>query len=316
MYRLLEPDVTFGPDGSKIIPIDLDNELELDKEELQETEPIDDPEERLKHASALKSEAVKDLTRVFRKIEATGEVDVVQAGGTVGKLIDELKGNHSALMTLAQLKDADAYTFTHSVNVSILTMYLALKCNLGSYLTEIGTGALLHDIGKIKIPLKVLRKDGPLDDDERRIIEQHPDLGARLLIKSGCKSDITISCVLDHHEKLTGRGYPVGKLGAAINTFAKITCLADIYDALTTDRPYRRAMSPRDALLLMMHKMKDDLDLQLLNIFISTMGQYVEGTADLVRSASVVTPKLDKPKPVERCTAKINHPYSKIDMHC
>jgi putative nucleotidyltransferase with HDIG domain len=274
LSRLLQPDVRFGPDGAFEPPLDIQNEIALDVQAARRKRPPPIPEERLQEAAVLKSEAVTEVTQVFDRIEATGEVDVGLAKGTVSSLVGQLLDNRDALMSLVRLKNADAYTFTHSVNVSILAMYLALGTNYERYMEELGTGALLHDVGKLGIPTPLLNKPGPLDEFEFGLIKQHPSQGAQILRKSGYMPDIGLSCVLDHHEKMTGGGYPSGKRATDISPFAQITCLADIYDALTTDRPYRKAMTPQEAFLLMTQKMRDEFDPRLLYHFVSALGSF------------------------------------------
>jgi putative nucleotidyltransferase with HDIG domain len=288
----------------------------MEKEAAEREKAASTPEKRLEQAAVLRSEAVTAITDVFSRVEATGKVDVVRAEQTVSSLVSELLRNGDSLLNLVQLKDADAYTYTHSVNVSILSMYLALNTKYQKYVEAIGTGALLHDIGKVRIPPEVLRKDGPLDESERRMIRQHPEFGAQLLLDSGCCADITLSCVLDHHEKATGCGYPRGKRDTDISPFARITCLADIYDALTTDRPYRKAMSPRDAVLLMSRQMRSDLDPLFLNRLIAAVGCFTEvGAAQSNKNAGLTAPSQPIKKP-HRPVVQAVRSYTGIDTRC
>ena len=274
LNRLLQADVTFGPDRSKVIPIDLDNENNISEYDTN----ISGLNERVQHAATIKAEVVKDVRRVFGRIQSTGETDLEAAQNAVASLVSDMMEDPRAMVSLAQLKNVDAYTFTHSVNVSILAIYLAMKTNHRASFQEIGVGALLHDVGKTRTPSKVLHKQGPLSPFEMLIMKQHPVIGAELLEKSGVTCKLTLSCVRDHHEKVNGLGYPNGKAGKEISTYAMITSLADIYDALTTDRPYRKAMNPRDAMLIMTEKMKMELDPLLLQRFVSAIGYFPVGS--------------------------------------
>jgi putative nucleotidyltransferase with HDIG domain len=247
-------------------------------------------EANIRRATVLKSEAVHQVESVFGRIESSGEVDIPLVQETVSGLVTELMGDRLALASLVQLKNADSYTFTHSVNVAILAMYLAMNARLEDDLERIGTGAILHDIGKVATPSWVLRKNGPLDDLEMKAVQRHPGHGAELLLESGFQDSIALSCVLDHHEKLTGKGYPRGKKATELSPYAKITGLADIYDALTTNRPYRKAMKPEDALRLMIQEMEDDLDPWLLECFVATVGNLTERTS--VTSEGGVVPRV------------------------
>lgn len=227
-------------------------------------------------AAALKTEAAERLETVFDRIEETGRVDIPAILETVSGLASQLARDGDTFASIVQLKNADAYTFTHSVNVCIMTMYLAMHMNLGDELQHIGSGALLHDIGKIRTPMSVLHKEGPLNTDERDIIQHHPSEGLNLLLNSGFHDSIAIACVQDHHETLTGTGYPRHKRACDISPYAKIISLADVYDALTTDRPYRRALTHDEALTIMVSKMSAQFDPWLLHRFVETIGNLTQ----------------------------------------
>jgi putative nucleotidyltransferase with HDIG domain len=233
-------------------------------------------EANIRRASSVKSQAVRQVSSVFQRIETGGEVEVQVMKDAVSVLVEELLGDQVALASLVQIKNADS--FTHSVNVAILAMYLAIRTQFEDDLERIGTGAILHDIGKVGIPLSVLRKKGPLTEGERQMIRRHPQQGVDLLRKSGFGDGIGLSCVLDHHEKLSGAGYPRGKHATDISPYARITELADVYDALTTPRPYRNAMTVQEALRTMSQEMAADLDPWLLERFVAAVGCFTERT--------------------------------------
>jgi len=285
LHRLLQPDVTFGPDGSHIMPLDMDNEAVLD----ESAEPSD-PEQFHKHvrrAYLLKTDVVQKVTKVFSRIGSTGTIDVGFAKSMVSALIGDMLDDPRALVSLTQLKDADAYTYTHSVNVGILTIYLAMVAGMHDNLDEIGIGALLHDIGKLTISPRILNKPDKLDAREFKIMRGHPKTGVDLLIKSGGYSQVSLTCVLDHHEKIDGTGYPNGRRSSEIAPYATLTSLADVYDALTTDRPYRKAMNPRDAVMLMTQQMSSGFDPVFLKLFVATVGYFLVGSKVKLSDGSV-----------------------------
>lgn len=248
--------------------------------------------EQLRSAISLKTEVVQDITTLFEGIGSDGGLDVSLAEKSVRRLVGDLNADSSALLLTTKLKNADAYTFTHSANVCILSMYIALTAGFEEYIMDTGTGALLHDVGKIVTPDEILNKRGPLDSYERSIIGKHPQDGLNIITREGYENDIVFSCVLDHHEKINGFGYPNHKTSSDIGIFARITSLADIYDALTTDRPYRNGMSPMDALILMGQKMQNELDPTLFNRFVSAVC-YVS-QADI--NQSLQYDKIDQPE--------------------
>lgn len=278
LERLLQPDVRFGPDRLAEIPLDLENEAELDAAQGTIDPRLEKFLENISLAKTVKYEAIEGLKDLFKRVNASGEIDLGIAREIASQLLSTLMKNPPALVSLSQLKDADKYTFVHSVNVSILAMYLALHTDYRTNIEEIGIGSILHDVGKSNMPPQILHKQGPLSDAEMRVMKQHPLIGYELLHRSGERRRIILSCVRSHHEKVNGRGYPDGKKGPQISPYAMMTSIADIYDALTTDRPYRRAYNPKDALDLMLNRMAPGLENSLLQCFAWVIGHYPVGS--------------------------------------
>lgn len=160
-----------------------------------------------------------------------------------------------AIPTLLALSSHNYYTFTHCVNVAVFGVGLWQFIGLGSpsELREFAQGALLHDVGKSKIPDAILNKPGKLTDEEFEIIKSHPQEGHDLM--AGKISDMALDIILHHHERYDGSGYPEKMSGEAISDNAKVAIIADVYDALTTNRPYGDARDPFQAILLMKDKM-------------------------------------------------------------
>lgn len=162
----------------------------------------------------------------------------------------------------------DYQTFTHSANVTYLSVLLASKLGLAvEDLRLIAAGALLHDLGKLHIPERILNKNGSLDIVEFAAMKQHPIMGFEML---GPRSDLTwgqLMMVYQHHENWKGNGYPVGSVGAEIHLWARICTLADVFEALTADRPYRRSMTIAQALDIMGRRMHDKFEPELLQCF-------------------------------------------------
>jgi putative nucleotidyltransferase with HDIG domain len=185
---------------------------------------------------------VKDL---YQKIMVGGtfQGDVISEIVTV--FLEQIQTGGSPLTMLASLKSVDEYTFTHAVNVGILTMSLAESLGFsGSHLKDIGTAALLHDVGKIQIPEEILQKKGALDAGEREIMESHSINGTMQLMKIKGLPRLALIVALEHHLKYDGGGYPRVKGKWQTNIISQIVSIADVFDALRTKRPYREAMSP------------------------------------------------------------------------
>ncbi len=278
LNRLLQPDVRFGPERSNKIPIDLEREAHLNN--ARPTNELDTAEfdKSVSRALKIKDEVIRVITEVFDRIKSLDGVEVRFAERAVSSLVNEMLEDPRALVSLTKLKDADAYTFTHSVNVSILAIYLAMHSGLIDDLELIGTAALLHDIGKMSIPLSILNKPSALTSQEQKQIMAHPQMGVDLLKKSGGFPGEIVRAVLDHHEKYCGIGYPNRRNGSSISRHARVISIADVYDALTTDRPYRKAMDPREAMLLMTGHMSKSFEPVLLKEFVAAVGYFPVGS--------------------------------------
>lgn len=266
------PDVKFGADGA--------TEAISTTSVPQQSDTVDPSAFRSsqEHALPIKAEVVGNITKVFDRIEVAAELDVQLTRQAVSLLVDEMLKDARALLSLTQLKNADSYTFTHSVNVSILAVYLAMHAGLLDDIERIGAASLVHDIGKTRTPESILRKRGPMTAEERRVMYSHPQLGVDILKTSSAFEEDIIAAVLDHHEKCCGIGYPNRKLGEQISPYAKVIAIADVYDALTTDRPYRKALNPRDAMQMMTGYMSKGFDDELLQQFSEAVGHYPVGS--------------------------------------
>lgn len=240
-----------------------------------------DPEKfvvSVKKAEQLKKETVANVSNVFSRLGQEKKVESSEIKCVVSNMISSLMDDERALLSLTNIKDADNYTYMHSVNVSVLAMCLALRVGFSSQLDHIGTGGLMHDIGKTQTPLEILHKNGPLNHGEAYVIQQHPVVGAKIMIDSGGFDPIAVICTRDHHESRNGKGYPTAKKGDEISEYAQIISIADVYDALTTDRPYRQALTPKQALNLMTQKFDDTFNKDFLSEFVALVGYYPVGS--------------------------------------
>ena len=191
----------------------------------------------------------------------------------VGSLVDCVFRSNDAIANMLSLKTYDYYTYTHSVNVAVLSIGLGVALGLKRPEVEtLGIGSLLHDIGKSLIPHKILNKQGRLDDSEFEIMKTHVTEGERILLDHQDIPAKALDTVLQHHEKLSGRGYPYGRSGNEIGLFGRVSAIADCYDALTTNRPYKTAFTPYKALSIITGE-KGDYDPGLLRLFISMLGK-------------------------------------------
>lgn len=198
---------------------------------------------------------------------------------------------------LVDIKQMDSYTYQHCVNVATLSVVLGIGIGLSKeLLVDLCVGALLHDIGKVFISDDIIQKPGKLTDEEFEIIKTHPKLGYDYIknipnLKSRCKM-----IVLQHHEKVNGAGYPNSLFDDDINLLARIVSIADVYDALTSDRPYKRAMCPNDAFEFILSNAGTMFDFKLAKVFSRIIVPYPEGT--LVKLSNNMIAIVEKTNPV------------------
>jgi HD-GYP domain-containing protein (c-di-GMP phosphodiesterase class II) len=168
----------------------------------------------------------------------------------------------------------DYYLYTHSVNVVAYSVALASRAGYRdkALLREIANGALLHDVGMSSISSGLLTKKGPLTAAEWNQLQTHPQKSFDLLQKAGCLGEIALDIALHHHEKRSGDGYPDRLAGDNISAFVRVVTIADVFDALTTDRFHKGGLGTFDALTVMLHEMKDELDPDLLRRFVEMLG--------------------------------------------
>lgn len=197
-------------------------------------------------------------------------------------LMKAIQYNDAIAVDINALKTSDEYTFKHSVDVATMSMIIAKEQGLKKDdIYRIGIAGLLHDMGKSKIPLEILNKPARLNDDEFAMMKQHSVLGYRILNeKNEFPANISLS-VLQHHEKMNGKGYPLGVSSDKITPYAKILSVADVYDALVTERPYKKSFSQRTAVEMIM-SMTDELDITAMRSFLRSIILYpVDSTVQL-----------------------------------
>ncbi|MCE3019044.1 MAG: HD-GYP domain-containing protein [Pirellula sp.] len=217
--------------------------------------------------SAIVSEVVRDVLANAFKSESTSTI--VGTANLLGQHIASLVSETQLSMTgLSKILHHDYGTFTHSANVALYSSLLALRMGFDEYsIEDIAVGGLLHDIGKLSIEDRILNKAGKLDDMEFRIIKKHPLEGFRRLLSEENVTTCQLLMAYQHHEKLDGTGYPVGIESDEISKVAKLCAVVDVYEALTSKRPYRNAMRPEQAIEIMSRDVGKHLDGEILEIW-------------------------------------------------
>jgi len=203
----------------------------------------------------------------------------------VEEINDSVTRNPGALISLARLKSVDDYTYMHSVAVCAMMVALAKQLGFNDEQTRsAGLAGLLHDLGKALMPMDVLNKPGKLTEAEFSVIKSHPVEGHRMLIASLGLDPMVLDVCLHHHEKMDGSGYPKGLKGDEISVFAKMGAVCDVYDAITSNRPYKAGWDPAESLRKMAEWANGHFDPRVFQAFVKTMGIYPVGS--LVRLTS------------------------------
>ena len=212
-------------------------------------------------------------------------VDAGQARSLVQEISNSITRHPGALISLARIKTADNYTYLHSVAVCALMVALARQLGLSEPDTRsAGLAGLLHDLGKAAIPLKVLNKPGKLTDAEFDLMRQHSVAGYQMLKQAGQVGPAVLDACLHHHEKMDGTGYPDRLAGDQISLFARMASVCDVYDAVTSDRVYKRGWDPSESLRRMAQWSGGHFDPRVFQAFVKSIGIYPVGS--LVRLAS------------------------------
>jgi putative nucleotidyltransferase with HDIG domain len=235
--------------------------------------------EELQRAAMICAKARQAVVSMFREVRMGKAISAEDAGELVEEISSSVMRNPGALISLARIKTADDYTYMHSVAVCALMVSLARQLELDEQdVREAGMAGLMHDLGKAMMPKDVLNKPGKLTDDEFRIIKSHPVEGHRLLVEGKAASDIVLDVCLHHHEKVDGSGYPDRITGDSISLFAKMGAVCDVYDAITSNRPYKAGWDPAESIRKMTEWCKGHFDERVFQAFIKSIGIYPVGS--------------------------------------
>lgn len=224
-------------------------------------------------------QAIKSVYTLFENYHLSKSLNTQDLTANVKDILQNLVSNRSNLVQVNDIRLYDDYTFGHCVNVSVLaTMIGTLLHYSTEKLKELALGALLHDIGKVMLPLSILNKPTKLTSEEIEIIQTHPTYGYEILSKCDDLPACAKTIAHQHHEKFRGGGYPLGIAADQITPYARIVTIADVYDALLADRPYKKAYTPSLAFKLMTQSMRSFFDLSLLQLFFEHVAIYPVGS--------------------------------------
>jgi putative nucleotidyltransferase with HDIG domain len=235
--------------------------------------------EELGRAVIIVERSKQAVCTMFNEARMGKAVDVESGRALVEEISNSVMRNPGALIGLIRLKTKDDYTYMHSVAVCALMVALAKQLGLDEQQTkDAGMAGLLHDVGKMAVPMDILNKPGKLTDAEFVSIKEHPEAGHKMLLQGEGVIDAVLDVCLHHHEKMDGTGYPEGLSGEQISLFARMGAVCDVYDAVTSNRPYKQGWCPAESLRKMGEWVGPHFDTKVFQAFVKSIGIYPLGT--------------------------------------
>jgi putative nucleotidyltransferase with HDIG domain len=223
-------------------------------------------------------EEAESIQSMHRDVLERGKLPLAEAEAVVRSLSMAMHGDQQMILPLLQLREFDEYTTTHSLNVSVLVMALAESLELAQQdVRTFGIAGLLHDLGKVNIPIDILNKPGKLTEQERNVMQQHPIAGAKLIIESGRKLDLAAAVAHEHHIMINGQGYPTRHYHRPCHKASNLVHVCDVYDALRTKRPYRDAWEAERVLTYIEERAGSEFEPEIAAAFVKMMRKLESG---------------------------------------
>ena len=268
-------------DTSKYQPVTVDSKIEEKLKDKIVT--IDDSsielKQELEKAEKIRSEAINLVISIMNDVKEGKTLIISEVNDTVEKMVDSILRNKHALVGLSKMQQKNKYIFEHAVNSCALMVAFSNAYGLdGAKQQEYGVGAMLHDIGMMNISSQVLNKPGKLTSYEEAELRKHVDYGYNILKDTFDVPESTLEMAYQHHEKYNGLGYPLGLKKDDISLVGRMISIIDVYDAATSDRGYKKAISPSAALVEILACSDKDFEGKLVHSFIQSVGIYPFGT--------------------------------------
>jgi putative nucleotidyltransferase with HDIG domain len=283
-------------------PIEPSNSVSSQTGESVSPEPVVAFEEELPVARQVYAAAKTIVEGAMHDTRLGRALNMDSVNRVVSDMTDSVLRNADALTSLSRLKQFDEYTFYHSVNTSLLAMSLGRDLGFDrSELHQIGVGTLLHDIGKMKIPIEILNKPGRFEPDEMEIMKQHVLRGVEVLSSTTGLGGAYVQPTLEHHERVDGTGYPHRRVRDELSRFGLIAAAVDIYDAMTSDRCYHKGRTSHEALQFLYRlSLEGHLDLSMVERLIHVVGVYPVGSVvGLDSGETAIVQKINRGAPLE-----------------
>ncbi len=233
------------------------------------------------------NDAVSAVENIWQRTEKDAQVDAKTAHNVVNGLAQAVAHNRNSLLALTSLKNYDNYTFTHMVNVSVLTMAQARTLGVdGPLLREFGLAGLMHDIGKVRIPAEIVKKPEKLTEEEFRIMRRHPVEGAEILRRTPDMPPLVPLVAFEHHLRTDGTGYPAVSR-TSLNLATMLTSISDVYDAMRSQRVYQKSFPNERVIEVLRRNDGHQFDQDLVRRFVQLLGAYPVGTAVRIETGEV-----------------------------
>jgi putative nucleotidyltransferase with HDIG domain len=240
--------------------------------------------DELQIASNILKRSKETVISLFAEARMGNAINTTGCGALVNEVVESVDRNAEALISLCRLKTADEYTYIHSVSVCALMVSLGRQLGLDdATCRDAGMAGLLHDVGKAAMPQEIINKPGKLTDAEFTIIKSHPLKGYEMLLESGVENERVLDVCRHHHERMDGAGYPDRLPPENITLIARMSAVCDVYDAVTSNRPYKVGWDPAES-IARMASWQGHFDPTVLQTFVKTIGIYPIGS--LVRMSS------------------------------
>ncbi|MBS0442061.1 MAG: HD-GYP domain-containing protein, partial [Proteobacteria bacterium] len=241
----------------------------------------------LQRASALMNQSREAVSSLFAEARMGRALDTEKCLPLVDEIATSVWRNPGAIVSLARLKTHDDYTYMHSMAVCALMVSLGRQLGMDeASAREVGMAGMLHDMGKAAMPLEVLNKPGKLTDAEYEIMKTHPQHGYELLQEGKGVGEVALEVTLHHHERPDGRGYPHGLAGDALTRVARMGAVCDVYDAITSNRPYKAGWDPAES-IAKMASWAGQFDTEIFQAFVKSLGIYPIGSLVRMRSGKL-----------------------------
>ncbi|MGD9000374.1 MAG: HD-GYP domain-containing protein [Granulosicoccaceae bacterium] len=281
-YVFVDPDKGDVPEpqSHEFIPPPRRSTTIIDWKTRERREVVVPFQKEIENARHVHQRTRQQIDVMFSDVRMGRNLNLDNAKAVVSDMVDSIVRNPDAMQWLTNLRKRDEYTAIHSLNVCIFALTFGRFLGLtDKELNELGIGALMHDIGKMRVPLEILNKEGKLTRDELAIVREHAMYGYEILIEhADSLPESALEVTLSHHERKDGTGYPRKLSDDFIHLFARIVAIVDVYDAITSDRVYHHGMNSLDALKHMFESRGDQFDAELIEQFIKCIGVYPIGS--------------------------------------